>query len=503
MTAVVGIGGATRNACAAIYARRGIAAACEQERLTRVRGAALQPGALPRAAVDEVLALAGHQAEEVSAYAIAERHVRLPRSVPVVRVEHHRSHAATAFLTSPFARAAVLVCDRHSGRELSVWRGEGVTLVDGEWRWRGPAFASMYSRAAAVVAGGDGVQAHRLEALAHLGSGRMTGQVRPLFRRRDGALHAGRGWRARLHALATDERRQQGEPFETAAAVQRRLGELLLALLVEIRAALGLDVICLGGGLFYNTYFTTLIRQSGIFADVFVPVNPGNAGLAVGAALLVAGRGSAGDERPAMTPFLGREYGEAAIKQALDGCKLSYSFVDESAAIDQAVTALRRGRLVGWFQGRMEWGNRALGHRSILADPGSPYVLANLNSYLRKREPWRAFGVSVADTAVAALAGGPPASPLMEYEYAPRDERLRHVMPAGATTFRVQTVARDAGPFRRLHDCMQQATGAGALVNTSLNAFNEPIARSPCDAIRVFYGTGIDMLVMGRFLLHK
>jgi carbamoyltransferase len=182
---------------------------------------------------------------------------------------------------------------------------------------------------------------------------------------------------------------------------------------------------------------------------------------------------------------------------------LSYEFVSESDAIDVAVDALARGRLVAWFQGRMEWGHRALGHRSILADPSSPYVLDNLNCYLRKRDRSRAFGVSVCEDRVGALFCGPDRSPFMEYEYAIRADRLRYAMPDGATSIRVQTVGPDLEPFFTLHRRMEQANGTGVLVNTSFNGFHEPIACSPLDAVRVFYGTGLDLLVMGRFILRK
>jgi carbamoyltransferase len=230
----------------------------------------------------------------------------------------------------------------------------------------------------------------------------------------DGSLQLDSGWRSQLVA-AIDADSRDGRAPRAASAVQRRIGELLLEVVADVREALGNDTLCLGGGLFYNTYFNTLIRRSGIFDQVFVPIDPGNAGLAVGGSLL------AHNERPsgaaAVSPFLGPEYDSEATKAALDGCKLSYSFGTESEAIDVAVDALKRGQLVGWFQGRMEHGPRALGNRSILADPSSPYVLDNLNCFLRKRERWRCFGVSVCEEAVSDLFCGPPRSPYMEYEY--------------------------------------------------------------------------------------
>jgi carbamoyltransferase len=151
----------------------------------------------------------------------------------------------------------------------------------------------------------------------------------------------------------------------------------------------------------------------------------------------------------------------------------------------------------------MESGHRALGHRSILADARSPYVLDNLNHFLRKRERSRPFGLAACNDAVPKLFCGPSASPFMEYEYRPRDDRFRHVVPSGAASIRLQTVAADAGSFWRLLKRFEQVTGTGALVNTSFNGFHEPIVCSPRDAIRVFYGTGLDMLAIGQFILRK
>jgi carbamoyltransferase len=502
----VGIGGARRNACAALCVDGEIQAACEQERLTRVRGVGLEGHGLPKEAVDEVLALAHRRPDDVATYVVAEREVQLPSSLRVVTVDHHRAHAAAAFLTSPFRRAAVLICDSHPDRELSVWMGDGSRLEDVQWPWHGRAFATLYSECAALFGfpGNGHGHAHRLEALAHLGRGACVERLRPLLRYSDGRLETERSWPSQLEELIRSEEARHEPPVEAASAVQHRIGELLLDLVGEIRRAVQADALCLGGGLFYNTYFTTLLGTSGLFQDVFVPINPGNAGLAVGGALLLDGRrGDASPGAAAVSPFLGPEFGAEAIKTALDGCKLSYEFASESQVLDATVDALSRGQLVGWFQGRMEWGPRALGHRSILANPCSPYVLDNLNFFLRKRERWRAFGVSVSEDEVDQLFCGPPSSRLMEYEYRLRDERLRPIMPAGASSIRVQTVAPDDELFWALHARMRQAVGTGVLVNTSFNGFHEPIVCGPRDAIRVFYGTGLDMLVLGRFILRK
>jgi carbamoyltransferase len=504
MPALLGISGAKRNACAAVYVDGQIRAACEQERLTRARGVGLSAGAVPVEAVDQVLTLSRSRSTDVETYVVAESEVRLPKSFSTLTVDHHRAHAATAFLTSPFERAVVLVCDSQADRELSVWVGNGADLEDRHWPWRGRAFATLYAECARLFdfAGAAG-QAYGLEVLAHLGPDEAAERLRDVFRYVDGALEVEQHWRSRLSDMIQADRQRHEHPAETASAIQRRIGELLLELLADVRKTVNVDAICLGGGLFYNTYFNTLISTSGIFKRVFVPINPGNAGLAVGSALMV-GRERGGNEgNGAVSPFLGPEYDSEAIKATLDGCKLSYEYVTETEALDATVAALGRGQLVAWFQGRMEWGHRALGHRSILADPRSPYVLDNLNFFLRKRERSRPFGVAVCNDALPNLFCGPPASPFMEYQYRVRDDQLRHVMPAGATAIRVQTVGPDMGLFWSLLKRMEQANGSGALVNTSFNAFHEPIVCSPRDAVRVFFGTGLDMLVVGRFILRK
>jgi carbamoyltransferase len=498
MPALVGISGVRRNACAAICIDGDVVAACEQERMTRQRGIGLAASQLPAAAIDEVLALSRCRREDISAYVLAEDGVRLPPTAPSVTVDHHHAHAAAAFLTSAFDQAAVLVCDGNSERELSVWLGNATRIVDADWRWRGRAFATLYADCAELIVGSCDAHAHDMEMLAHRGSAADVDGLRSVFRYTGEGLEIEDGWQAHVEELLKSRGRQHA-----AAAVQQRLGKLLLELLMDIRAAVGPQVLCLGGGLFYNTYFTTLVHASGIFEDTFVPINPGNSGLAVGASLLVSGSEPPASRPARLSPFLGPEYDLEAIKATLDGCKLSYEFVSESDALDIAASALVRGELVAWCQGRMEWGPRALGHRSILADPRSPYVLDNLNDYLRKRDRLRPFGVAACADSVNDLFCGPPVSRFMEYEYRPRDDRFRHVIPTGASSIRVQTVTPETGTLWQLLKRLEHTTGTGVLVNTSFNGFHEPIVCSPADAVRVFYGTGLDMLVLDRFVLRK
>jgi carbamoyltransferase len=170
-----------------------------------------------------------------------------------------------------------------------------------------------------------------------------------------------------------------------------------------------------------------------------------------------------------------------------------------------AIDALMKGRLVAWFDGPMEWGARALGGRSILANPFAPYVLDNLNRFLKQREVWRGYALSGFDEAVHEHFVGPESSPYMECDYAPRDpERFRHILPTLSAGVRVQTVKPNSkNRFVSLLAAFGEASGVPMLVNTSFNGFREPIVCSPRDAIRVFYGTGLDLLVMGQFVVRK
>ena len=153
----------------------------------------------------------------------------------------------------------------------------------------------------------------------------------------------------------------------------------------------------------------------------------------------------------------------------------------------------------------MEWGPRALGGRSILASPTAPFVLENLNRFLKRREPWRGYALSGLEAAVAEHFDGPARAPFMECDYRPKPGHpFAHVLPSPAADIRVQTVGAEAPwRFRRLLEAMGEATGLPFLVNTSFNGFHEPIVCSPRDAVRVFYGTGVDLMVIDQFVLRK
>jgi carbamoyltransferase len=317
----------------------------------------------------------------------------------------------------------------------------------------------------------------------------------------DGSLSVDPGLERALEELLAGER-NPGAPARAAlaAALQARIGEVFVEFLAAVRQRTGCEHLCLAGSFFYHSSINTLAKRAGLFTEVFVPVDPGNAGLAVGTALHASGTAP-----QAVSPFLGPAYSGQEAKEVLDNCKLQYGWESEEGAIATAVRALQQGTLVGWFDGAMEWGPRALGGRCILANPFAPYVLENLNHFLKRREPWRGYALSGAAAAIAEHFVGPEEAPFMECDYRPRDpERFRSILPAPEAAIRIQTVSAIAPPrFRKLIDAFGSVTGLPFLVNTSFNGFHEPIVCSPRDAVRVFYGSGLDMLVLDRFVVTK
>jgi carbamoyltransferase len=503
---VVGLSGARQNAAVAVCVDGQLRAVCELERLTRLRRAGMN-GGVPDAVLNSVLRMAGDwQRGDVRRYATGEDAIRLPPDRPHLYIDHHQAHATTAFALSPFESAAVLVCDGQQ-QAMSVWtvRGDD-SLVHLDWPQSFTGFAALYSECSGLFGLPDGSE-HELEALARLDRGASAERFTSVLSYRDGRMDVSPEWKTIVSGWLADAGADVRRRAAIASAFQRHLGDLLVAVAADVRHVTGARDLCLGGGLFYNTYFNTRLRQSGIFDDVFVAPNPGTAGTALGAALAAADPGPRPRHQP-ISPFLGPEYEAEEIKQTLDNCKLSYECATEREVIDIAVDALVRGQLVGWFQGRMEWGHRALGNRSILATPASPWVLDNLNRFLKHRQPYRTYGVSIPEEDLPRFFVGPPASRFMEFEYEPTCRDRLNAMPPGVEKLRVQTIPAgahdpDVQRFRQLHRRFGEATGMPALINTSFNGFSEPIVCSPRDAIRVFFGTGLDLLVLDRFVLRK
>jgi carbamoyltransferase len=484
---------------AALLDPRGPTAACEENRLTRARQVATV--GRPELAIAEMLEFLQRQPSDIGAVAVVPNEDQAdwagdPRAQPI---DGHRAHAAYAFRSSPFTDALVLVCEVHRPRGWTAWRLSG----DAAPREVGAALgafplARLYGQLTEALGFHTTRDEHLVEALARGGRARRP-EIAALVTLGDEGVGVDPAFAERVHQAA---RESEQAMKDVAATVQQRLGDCLAALLARLAAeAAPVTDLCLTGGLFFNTAFTTRAASCAAFTRVHLPPHPGRNGTAVGAALLA---GAAPQGGAVTSPYLGPAYSDAQIKAALENCKLSFDLQREDRLIDEMVRALGRGRLIGWFHGRLEWGPRALGHRSVLADPLAPHTLDNLNGFLKRRPAHRSYGVSIPLARLHEFFDGPPASPFMQFEYTPRDrDKFRSILPPGVETLRVHTVGPDEPRVLRLLEMWGEKTGTPVLVNTSFNGFHEPLVCSPRDAIRVFYGTGLDLLALEDFVLRK
>jgi carbamoyltransferase len=258
-----------------------------------------------------------------------------------------------------------------------------------------------------------------------------------------------------------------------------------------------------------------------MFPEVFVQPAAGNAGNAVGAALYCAHSILGLSPRGELEHLhYGPEYSVSDIKDVLENCKLRFRYLrTREEILAAAVSILREDHILGWFQGRAEFGPRALGARSLLGSPLGPYVSDNLNQYVKHREKFRPFAASVTEERAGEFFEyGPTAKFLASVgRIKPGSEKTfaENLLPgrpqgndgggeAGAARVRVHVVRRGANPlFWGLLDAFGRATGLPVLFNTSFNLFGEPLVCSPRDAVRSFYCSGIDHLILGNFLLSK
>ncbi|MCI0340498.1 MAG: hypothetical protein L0216_05010 [Planctomycetales bacterium] len=301
--------------------------------------------------------------------------------------------------------------------------------------------------------------------------------------------------------------RQPGDPIEErhrdlAASAQRVLEECLLVVARRLHDAVPAESLAFTGSVAQNSVANSALARRGPFKRVVVPAAPGDSGTALGAALLVHA-GVAGASPPRTSPFLGPEFSEEAIAAAIRRSSLPAERVADP--VRAAADLLVAGKVIGWFQGRMEWGPRALGNRSILADPRAAAVRERVTRGVKMREPFRPFAAAIPEERAGELLLEGCPSPTMSFVFPVRPEargRIPAVVHADGTA-RVQTVARDANPlFHRLLEEFAKRTGVPALLNTSFNE-NEPMVCTPEDALRCFRETKLDACVLGPFVVKR
>lgn len=441
-------------------------------------------------------------------------------------VDHHHAHQASAFLAAPFDRCAVMTLDGR-GEEATTTYG---LYRDQRYRPLGEvcmphSLGMLYERVTSYLGFLHSSDEYKVMALAAMGEPVFAQALRS-------AVQVGANGQYEigpldLHALVGPAR-QRGGPMEAkhfnlAASLQVVLEETILQLARWLRDVSAEPCLAMAGGVALNCVANAKLRDSGIFEQVWIQPAAGDAGTALGAALWVDARERSG--RPAgdnATPsditlaprtwamqhaYLGPDFSDDAIEAFLQSAKLPYRRLNDVA--QDTARILQEDRIIGWFQGRMEFGPRALGARSILASPMHADMQARLNE-LKDREDFRPVAPAVTAEAMddwftsKHTNGG--RSPFMLFVYDVKPEMADKIPAACHTdlTARVQTVHAEANPrFHALIDAFGQQTGVPVLINTSFNVRGEPIVRSPQDAINAFYSTPLDALVIGSFLLEK
>jgi carbamoyltransferase len=286
-----------------------------------------------------------------------------------------------------------------------------------------------------------------------------------------------------------------------AAGIQRAVEQTVVRI-----AGSGARQLCFAGGLGLNALLVSALECS--FENVFVQPAAGNAGTAIGAALHTWHAVYNQTARIRLDNiYLGPSYTAEEIKRVLENCKLRFRYIlTMEETIETAIAQLSENRIVAWMHGRMEFGPRALGNRSILASPLDPYAAENLNAFIKHREPFRKFAASVpVELAAEYFECGPNARFLATVGRVRPGHHGRFASAAlDGNLVRVHTVSQEDNPlYWKLLHAAGKATGLPVLYNTSFNLFSEPLVCTPRDAVRSFYSSGIDAMFVGNFFLQK
>ena len=515
---ILGLGGILSEPACAVLKDGELVAAIEQEKVARRPPS----GGLPDEAIALALQLASATPADVNCVALVRPfaqniHLALRSHFPnaqVLMVEHHTAHAASAYYPSPFDEATVLTLDRDGDfRSSARWRASGNQLQLEKDLYYPDSLGDLYGRVTELLGFGAGVDEHKVQWLSTADGG---GGYQPLFEQILGNAE----WPALNRAYFDSDRLSEGgfsEKFyqqiglEEGAEIPKEMHAPLAAGLqraierVVLRMAGPGENLCLAGGLALNALLISSLEQS---KNVFVQPAAGNPGTALGA-VFYAWNGVMGQKKRASLSdlCLGPSYNGEEIKKTLENCKLRFRYLlTTGELIDSAVRDLNGEKIIAWMQGRMEFGPRALGNRSILASPLNPYSTENLNLFIKHREPFRKFAASVpAEIASEYFETGPNARYLATVgRVRPVYRKTFEGAVMGDGAVRVHTVFQDDNPlYHQLLHAAGKATGLPVLYNTSFNLFGDPLVCTPRDAVRSFYSSGIDALFVGNFVVEK
>ncbi len=431
-------------------------------------------------------------------------------------VDHHLSHAISAYAYSGFEDAAVVVMDgRGAWEATSIWHGSKGRLQHVATIPFPDSLGLFYSEFTSYLGfqrnsdewkvmglapyGAPGV---KLEAFIEPEAAPYRVNYKRLFGNGNGSFS---GMTSLLGPARAPESEIDERHKNVAYAVQDACE---LAMMNVVRLAVektGCRNLCLAGGVALNSKGNGKIAASGLVDKIFVQPAASDDGVALGAALAPYLENGGRLPNTAMRhAYLGPSFDDAAIETALRTYKLSYTRLDDPAAT--AAELLSQRKILGWFQGRMEFGPRALGSRSILADARDPEMNAKVNNAVKFREWWRPFAPSLKKEAAADYLESVTDSPFMILTAQVRPEKRGVILSVTHVdgSARPQTVEKEINPlYWRLLDEFEKRTGVPVIMNTSFNLRGEAIVHTPTDAVRTFFSSGMDALVIGSFLVEK
>jgi carbamoyltransferase len=438
--------------------------------------------------------------------------------------DHHLCHAASAYYTSGYDRALILSLDEGANSQSGmILLGDGDEIRHVQTLKFPDSFGWFYSRVTELAGLRPHKDEHKLQWLSKDGQPEYLPVFRKLFTWKASGLpalnrryfapgpdHRGIFAPQFYRELGLSSRGHAPNPVvraNLARSAQDYLEELVLQLAANFQQETGTQSLCLAGGIFLNVLLVRAMETRSGFDHVSVQPVSGNAGTALGAAYLSRKKikGHSG-RAPLSNLAIGLHATSQEMKAVLDNCKISYRYLSgEEQTLEEAVNLLLRDKIVAWCQGRTEFGHRALGNRSLLASPFSEYVVENVNQFIKHREGFHPFALSIpAERAADYFDASPNCRFMASLATLTRPVAGLERFAFHGNAVRVHTVEQHANPlFWKLLHKFGEHTPAPILVNTSFNLFGEPLVTDPRGAVRSFYCAGVDALALGPFLLVK
>ncbi len=569
MVSVLGISCYYHDAAAALIKDGDVVAAAEEERFSRKK----HDSGFPTNAIDFCLQKAGIKADELDFVVFYEKPFlkferiilsvlnNYPRSGGVFRegmlnwmkdklwikskmmeklkidgdkilfCEHHLSHAASSYFVSPFEESAVVTIDgvgEWTSATIGHANGNEIKILK-EMKFP-HSLGLLYSAFTAFLGFEVNEGEYKVMGMAPYGQPKYIDKVMKMINvNDDGSFSLNMDYfsfhRSETNSFSKKFEKEFGSPqdpkrrenvdqyyADVGASIQRVTEEMILKIVKEAHKITGSKNICLAGGVALNSVANGRILREGPFEDVYIQPAAGDSGGALGAALWAYHTILNKPRKAVMkSSYLGQEYEKREIQDFLEQNNIKYRFIpNDSELVSETVDHITNGKVIGWFHGRFEWGPRALGHRSIIADPRIAEMKDIVNRKIKFREPFRPFAPSIISEATQEF---------FEFEnpdrhiparfmlyVAPVKQSKQKVIPAvnHMGTARLQTVYKEESPlYHKLISRFGEQTGVNTILNTSFNLKGEPIVNTPQNAWNTFSNSGMDILVLDHFVIEK